>query len=210
MFQEFFRKYISNQFKKPSGLIGRFLERGMSKRTTTDAKWTISFLDIQPTSKILEVGFGGGFAAELASQKVTQGFFAGIDHSEMMVQIASKRNANAIKAGRMELKQGGAEDVAYPDESFDIIYSLHSIYFWDNPVECLKGFRRVLSPGGSLAVTIQPKNRWRDDQVSTPGMDFFFGDQIIEMFNMAGFKNVRMETFSDKEGARLHCILGNK
>jgi len=210
MIPEFFRTYISNQFKKPSGLIGRFLERGMSQRTTTDAKWTISLLDLQPTSKILEVGFGGGFAAKLASQKATQGFFTGIDHSETMVQIARKRNTNSIQTGKMELKQGDAENVAYPDESFDIIYSLHSIYFWDNPVECLKGFRRVLSPGGLLAVTIQPKNRWRDDQISTPGMDFFFGDQVVEMFKKAGYKNVRMETLSDKEGARLHCILGNK
>jgi len=210
MIPELFQTYISNQFKKPSGLIGRFLERGMSQRTTTDAKWTISLLDLQPTSKILEVGFGGGFAAQLASQKATQGFFTGIDHSETMVQIASKRNANSIQTGKMELKQGDAENIVYPDESFDIIYSLHSIYFWDNPVKCLKGFRRLLSPGGLLAVTIQPKNRWRDDQISTPGMDFFFGDQVVEMFKKAGFMNIRMETLSDKEGARLHCILGNK
>jgi len=201
---------MSNQFKKPSGFVGRFLERGMSKRTTIDAKWTISLLEIQPTSRILEVGFGGGLAAELASQKSHQGYFTGIDHSVTMVQIARKRNAKAINLGRMELKQGGAEKVAGLEDSFDIIYSLHSIYFWENPLECLKGFRNVLEPDGLLAITIQPKNRWRDDQINSPGMNFFFGDQIVELFKNAEFRNIRMETYSDHEGPRLHCILGNK
>lgn len=210
MFPEFARKYLSNQFKKPSGLIGRFIERGMSKRTSFDAEWTISLVGIQSASRMLEIGFGGGLAAELASQKAPQGFLAGIDHSDTMVRVASKRNAKAIKAGKMELQQGEASFVPYPDESFDIIYSLHSIYFWRNPIECLRGFRQKLIPGGLLAITIQPKNRWREDQVNTPGMAFFMGEQIVEMFNWAGYQNTRMETFSDEEGARLHCILGNK
>ena len=208
MLSESIRKYISNQFKKPSGLFGRFIERGMSKRTTVDAEWTISLLNIQPASRMLEIGFGGGLAAELAIKKAPDGFLAGIDHSNTMVEIASKRNADAIKAGRMILKQGGAESISYPDESFDIIYSLHSIYFWDNPVECVKSYRKILKSGGSLAITIQPKNRWRDDQINTPGMDFFLGDQIVEMFNAAGYQDVRMETLSDSEGAKLHCIIG--
>lgn len=209
MLPKFIRNYISNQFKKPSGLFGRFIEKGMSERTTSDARWTLSLLDIQPTSKILEIGFGGGIAAQLASRDASKGHFAGIDHSDTMVQIASKRNVEAIKAGRMELTQGGAENVPYPDNSFDIIYSLHSIYFWKDPTECLKGFQRILKPKGLLAITIQPKNRWRDDQINTPGMNFFIGDQIVEMFKSAGFQNVRMETLSDIEGPRLHCILGN-
>jgi ubiquinone/menaquinone biosynthesis C-methylase UbiE len=125
MLPEFIRTYLSNQFSKPSGLFGRYIEKGMSKRTTLDAEWTISHLDIQPTSRLFEIGFGGGVAAQLASQQASQGFVAGIDHSETMVQIASKRNAEAVKAKRMELTQGDAGTVPYSDGSFDIVYSLN-------------------------------------------------------------------------------------
>jgi ubiquinone/menaquinone biosynthesis C-methylase UbiE len=207
---EFIRKYISGQFGRPSGVFGRMIERSMSKRTTVDAEWTLSLLNIQPTSYILEIGFGGGVSTQLASQKASQGFVAGIDHSTIMVQAASKRNAGAIKAGRMELKQGDAGDIPYPDESFDIVFSLHSIYFWHNPHECLQGFRRVLKPGGLLAITIQPKNKWREEQLNTSGMILFFGNQICEMFSAAGFQNVRMESHTENEEISLQCILGNK
>jgi len=154
----------------------------MSKRTTSDAEWTVSLLNIQPKSRILEIGFWGGVSAQLASKEASKGFVAGIDHSATMVQAARKRNADAIKSGRMELNQGDAASVPYPDESFDIVFSLHSIYFWNNPVECLKGFRRVLKPGGLLAITIQPKNKWRKEQIDSPGITLFSGKKLRKCF----------------------------
>ena len=210
MIPKFFRKYISGQFGKPSRLLGRMIEKGMSKRTTGDAEWTISLLNIQPSSRVLEIGFGGGVSTQLASQTATQGFVAGIDHSATMVQAASKRNVGAIKAGRMALKQGDAASVFYPDESFDIVFSLHSIYFWKDPAECIKGFRRALKPGGLLAITIQPKDRWRQEQLDVPGMTLFFGNQIGEMFSSAGFQNIRIESYTENGEISLECILGNK
>ncbi|MEP6693446.1 MAG: class I SAM-dependent methyltransferase [Chloroflexota bacterium] len=149
-------------------------------------------------------------AAHLASQKASQGFVAGIDHSAAMVRVASKRNADAIKSLRMELGQGDAGSIPYPDDSFDIVFSVHSIYFWKDAIQCLKGFRRVLKPGGLLAITIQPKNRWRQEETDPPGMTLFFGDQIKEMFSSAGFHNIQMESYTESGETSLECILGSK
>jgi len=210
MFPRLFRKYISSQFGKPSGLLGRMIEKRMTERTTMDAEWTISLLNIQPHSRVLEIGFGGGVSTQMASQKATQGFVAGIDHSDTMVQAASQRNAEAIEAGRMELKKSDAASVPYPDESFDVVLSLHSIYFWKNALECLKGFRRVLKPGGLLAITIQPKDRWRKEQVDVPGMNLFFGNELAQMFASAGFQNIQTESHTENGEISLQCILGKK
>jgi SAM-dependent methyltransferase len=210
MFPEFLRRYISSQFGKPRGLFGRMIEKGMTKRTIVDAEWTVSLLNIQPNSHVLEIGFGGGGSTQLASQKASQGFVAGIDHSDTMVQAASNRNAAAIKAGRMQLRQGDAASIPYPNESFDIVFSLHSIYFWKEPIECIKGFRRVLKSGGLLAITIQPKDRWRKEQIDAPGMTLFFGDEIAEMFNAAGLQHIRMESYTENGETNLQCVLGIK
>jgi len=208
--KEFIRKQVSRQFGKPTGLFGRVIEKRMSKRTAGDSKWTVSLLDIQPKSRILEIGFGGGVSTQFASNEATEGFVAGIDHSTTMVQVARERNADAIKAGRMEFNHGDAASVPYPDDSFDIVFSLHSIYFWTNPLECLKGFRRVLKPGGLLAITIQPKDRWGEEQIGSPGMTMFFGDQVADLFSSAGFKNVRTESLTESGEVSLQCILGTK
>ena len=210
MFREFVRKHVSKQFGKPSGLFGRMIEKRMSKRTAGDAKWTVSLLDIQPKSRVLEIGFGGGVSTQLASKEASEGFVAGIDHSTTMVRVASERNAAAIKGGHMELKHGDAASIVYPDDSFDTVFSIHSIYFWDNPVECLKGIHRVLKPGGTLAITIQPKSRWGKEQSGSPGMTLFSGSQVGELFSSAGFRNVRTESSTENGEISLQCILGTR
>lgn len=160
------RQFIMGQFSNPSGLFGRFIGNGMARRNVYDAKWTVSLLDIQPASRVLEIGFGPGVSTQIASEKADKGFVAGIDHSGTMVQAARKRNAQAIKAGRVELRQGDVSSLPYPDDTFDIAFSLHSIYFWHDPFSCLQELRRVLKPGGLLAITIQPKDKWNEDVIN--------------------------------------------
>ena len=208
--KDFIRKQVSRQFGKPSGVLGRLIERRMSKRTAGDAKWTVSLLHIQPKSRVLEIGFGGGVSTQLASQAASEGFVAGMDLSRTMVEVARERNADAIKAGRVELKQGDAASVPYPDDSFDIVFSLHSIYFWRDPLACLTEFRRVLKPGGLLAITIQPKNRWGKELIGAPGMTLFFGDQVADLFASAGLQSVRTESSTENGEVSLECILGTK
>jgi len=205
--QEKVRSFITKQFGNPSGLLGRFIGNRMARGNVYDAQWTISLLNIQPHHRILEIGFGPGVSTQMASAKASKGFVAGIDHSETMVQAANQRNANAIRSGRMELKQGDVTALPYPDQSFDIVYSLHSIYFWQNPVDCLKEIKRVLKPDGLLAITIQPKDKW-NPRVDSTIMTLYFGKDLAALFSDAGYRNVRVE-FSPPENKRfLECILG--
>ncbi len=126
--QERVRNFITKQFGNPSGVLGKFIGNGMARRNVYDAEWTVSLLNIQSHHHLLEIGFGPGVSTQLASQKASKGFVAGIDHSKTMVQAASQRNAAAIRAGLMELKQGEVASLPYSDQSFDIA-SIMTLYF---------------------------------------------------------------------------------
>jgi ubiquinone/menaquinone biosynthesis C-methylase UbiE len=206
--QEKLRNYISRQFGNPSGLLGRFIGNGMARRNAHDAEWTISLLNIQPHQRLLEIGFGPGVSTQMASEKATEGFVAGLDHSKDMVQAASQRNAIAIQSGRVELRQGEVSSLPYSDGSFDIVYSIHSIYFWRNPVDCLKEIKRVLKPGGLLAITIQPKDKWRPN-VDPRVMTLYFGNELASLLPEAGFRDVRVEVkvTPGQHQRYLECIL---
>jgi ubiquinone/menaquinone biosynthesis C-methylase UbiE len=207
--RERLRHFITKQFSNPSGFFGKFIGNGMAKRNVYDAQWTISLLSIQPHHRILEIGFGPGVSTQMASEKASQGFVAGIDHSRTMVEVASRRNATGIRSGRIELKQGDVAALSYPDESFDIAYSLHSIYFWQKPVDCLKELRRVLKPGGSLAITIQPKDKWARN-IDADIMTLYDGKDVVSMFSEAGYRQVHMEIPPQGENVSLECIIGVK
>ncbi len=210
MLRDMLASFFWRQFGKPSGLFGRFIGNKMAQGNAYDASWTISLLDIQPESRVLEIGFGPGVSTQFASEKAPKGFVAGIDHSRTMVQAARKRNATAIRAGQMDLKQGDVASVPYPDQSFDRAFSLHSIYFWDNPLDSVKELRRVLKPGGLLAITIQPKDKWSAGQQRASGLrKLYFGADLVSMFAEAGLRDVSVEVPSEPDKP-LECVLGVK
>jgi SAM-dependent methyltransferase len=199
---------IDAQTRKPTGLLGRLVGSTMVRMNEPAARWTVSLLDLQPESHVLEVGFGPGVAIQYASEKASEGFVAGIDYSETMVQTARKRNAAAIRAGRVDLKHGDVSDLPYPDESFDKAFAIHSILFWPKPVDCLKELRRVLKPNGLLAITIVPKGR-RPDLPPELGT-VYDSDEVAAMLSDAGFRDVRVETSSEQVKFRPDCVLGVK
>jgi ubiquinone/menaquinone biosynthesis C-methylase UbiE len=126
-----------------------------------------------------------------------------------MTDAASQRNVQAIQSGRMELKQGDVASLPFPDGSFDIALSLHSIYFWQNPVECLREIKRVLKPDGMLAITILPKDKWVQ-ALDASAMTLYFGKDIASMFSEAGYRNVHVQIPPVEDRKSLECVIGLK
>ena len=78
----------------------------MAMKNGDRSMWVFSLLDLKSTDKVLEIGFGPG--ADIARASRIAQFVAGVDHSDLMVRQATKRNAVAIQEGRVELKLGTA------------------------------------------------------------------------------------------------------
>ncbi len=202
-------RFIAGQSRKPTGFFGRLVANSMARGNEYEIAWTVSLLNIQADDHVLEVGFGPGVGIQLVSQQATNGLTAGVDLSKTMVQVARKRNADAIRAGRVELKQGDVAALPYGDASFDKAFAIHSIYFWPKATQGLQELRRVLKAGGLLAITVLPKDKWE----RTPPSDIFslYGAGDIErLFSESGFREVRVETSPEPEKFPGVCVLGVK
>jgi len=101
-----FNTALNKHYRCPKGIMGRIAGEVMVRQHRPETAWTLHLLDIQPTDTVLEVGFGAGQGIKLAAERVTSGRIRGIDLSEEMVRVATRRNASAIKAGRVALSQG--------------------------------------------------------------------------------------------------------
>lgn len=185
----------------PTGLIGRLLGRIMAWHNGPDAEWTLGCLDVGDGDRVLEVGFGPGHALGLLARRHPGATAFGIDHSEAMLKAASARNREAVRAGRMELRLGSVTDLPFAPESFDRVFSIHCIYFWDAPVDGLKEIHRVLKPGGRLAVTVRDGER----EAYRP----FKPDGLETMFRQAGFSAVEIR-HNDRPEHPLICAVGTQ
>ncbi|HEY3376987.1 MAG TPA: methyltransferase domain-containing protein [Armatimonadota bacterium] len=203
------QRYIAAKFRNPTGLVGRLVGNMMVRGNQVEQEWTVSRLGIQPTDHVLEIGYGPGDALQYAVQKARH--VSGIDFSETMRQVARKRNAAAIRAGQVELKQGEVLSMPYADASFDKIYTIHCFYFWAKPLDVLREIQRVLKPGGLLAVTINPKDRWPRKPLPPPDLfTLYSADEVAQLLSDAGFNEVRVETHARPDKFPGACILGTK
>lgn len=202
-------RFIARQLRKPTGLVGRFVGAGLARGNAYEAHWTVALLNLQPTSHVLELGFGPGVAVQDAAAKTPLGRVAGVDFSDAMVRLARRRNRAAVDAGRVDLQRGDASALPFADASFDAVYAIHLIYFWSQPNACLQEARRVLKPDGALAVTIMPRDNWPVER--TPPADIFTlysGDEVAQLLQDAGFHDMRVEASPHPDQFPGVCVLG--
>ena len=206
---------IGRQARKPSGWLGKMLYGHLAARGHRSlTNWAMGFVNIQPPDHVLDVGCGGGMAIKLIAGIAVEGFVAGVDHSEDMVQQALKRNAAAARAGRVEIKHGSVAALPYGDESFDKVVAIETFYFWPDPVANLQEVRRVMKPGGLLALAMEGSKESTDQQKQTElaaRMEFplYFGAEAVEMLTAAGFSRAWFESAPD-QGYGWLCALGVK
>jgi ubiquinone/menaquinone biosynthesis C-methylase UbiE len=103
------------QFGRPSGLLGRAVGRLMAAKNHYMNQLAVEVLNVQPDDQVLEIGFGPGRAIEMVAAGMTNGFVSGVDHSEVMLRQAAKRNRKLIEAGRVELRQASVSRLPYAD-----------------------------------------------------------------------------------------------
>jgi SAM-dependent methyltransferase len=195
---------VFGQFLRPHGFRGRAAGWVMATRGSNRERniWAVGLLDVQPHDRVLEIGFGPGIAIQEFARRATNGHVVGVDHSEVMVQQARKRNAAAVRAGRVDLRLGSAEALPRFDAPFDKILAVNSLLFWDDPVARLKELHDRLRPGGQIAIVYQPRGPGSTNEVAART-----GQEIAEHFATVGLTNVRVETLALQPTAVV-CVLG--
>lgn len=108
---------------------------------------------LHPGEVVLDLGSGGGIDVLLSAQRVAPGGWAyGLDMTEEMVELA---RANAGRAGveNVTFLLGTMENIPLPDNSVDVIISNCVVNLAADKAEVLREARRVLRPGGRLAMS---------------------------------------------------------
>ena len=200
------RLIVVRQFGKPSGLLGVPAGLIMEYRPSNRIRnlRTVNLLDIQPGDLVLEIGSGPGLAVQKVASLATRGKVVGIDHSESMVKRAASRNASAIASGLVELHVASVYGMPSFRAPFDKAFAVNVYMFWRDKVEALGKLSKVLRPGGTLALTLQPRQaRATDDDAELVGAD------IARDMRAAGFSDIGTTVFEMKP-VNAVCVCGTK
>jgi ubiquinone/menaquinone biosynthesis C-methylase UbiE len=128
-----------------------------------------------------------------------------------MVAAARKRNAVGIRTGKVDLRYGDAAHLPFADSTFDKAFSIHSIYFWPDPIAVLTGIYRVLKPNGMLVLTVLPKEKWNPDNpnlAGTPECKPYSGEELKDLLTKAGFHDLKIESDPNPATPSNYSIIG--
>ena len=165
-------------------------------------EWLVETANIPEGARVLDIACGRGAVLFPAAERVGPGGqVIGIDLADGM---ARETDAEIQRRGltQAEARQMDAENLTFPDSSFDFVLCGFSLQFLPHLDRALSEFKRVLKPGGRVAVTTWGEDDerwdWYADLREAYGAVMRLGSQSLEKpediqswFSQAGFVDIQ-------------------
>jgi ubiquinone/menaquinone biosynthesis C-methylase UbiE len=204
--------YLARQARKPNKWLGRPFLWAMNLSHSALTDWGLQQVFIEPDFKVLDIGCGGGRTIQKLSSVAAEGLVCGVDYSSGSVAVARSKNAQLIKDGSGEIRQGSVSQLPFPDDYFDVATAVETQYYWPDLVNDMKEVRRVLKPGGHFAVIAETYRGGRFDSLMAPVMKLLSSSSLSvqdqrELFVSAGYDDVKVIEEKNKGWI---CAIGEK
>ncbi len=120
----------------------------ISKSLSISTDQTMRVAKVRPGEKVLDVATGTGITAIAARERTAH--VAGIDLTPELIETA-KVNAKEVGFHDIDFREGDAEALPFPDESFDVVLSTCGHMFAPDQPTVAKELARVTKKNGRVA-----------------------------------------------------------
>jgi ubiquinone/menaquinone biosynthesis C-methylase UbiE len=209
-------KKFAEQLRKPHGQLANYVGQQMNLGNRGLNEFVQK--NITNGDTILEIGYGNGHFYKEIFEKYPDVKISGIDLSKAMYTEAIATNAGFIANGMLNLHCGSSDALPFADNSFDKIFCVNVVYFWQKPEEHLKEILRVLKPNGKFFAGIRTKETMQQMPFTQYGFAMYTPDEWETVVKQNGFKNTsfipntEIEVGFDGTETELHsaCVWGEK
>jgi ubiquinone/menaquinone biosynthesis C-methylase UbiE len=165
------------------------------------ARRLVDLAGISPGSDLIDVACGRG--AVLLAAAPLAGSLTGIDVSPGMIELA-RTDLRAAGVESVDLQVMDAEQMTFAEASFDVVTAAFVLFFLPDPARAMAEFRRLLRPGGVVAVSTwaeeDPRWVWEDDLIAAAGTpqrravqrSFSDAEEVVDLLTSTGFADVHV------------------
>jgi SAM-dependent methyltransferase len=168
----------------------------------------LRLLDLQPGRRVLDVACGpGNFTRRFARAVAPGGLAVGLDGSRTMLERAAKiRPAHPAPV----YVRADATRLPFRDETFDAVCCFAALHMFEEPWNALADMRRVLRPGGRIALLTSCRRGSGPFGTTTAligaasGQRMFGREEVLAALRLEGFGErwQRVSGFAQFVGAR--------
>jgi len=188
---------VASQLRKPTGEFGVEIGDFMHKGNADSYKYLLEVIFWQKGVRVMEVGMGAGMHIKALVQSISCKSYLGLDYSETMIEEAKKHTAGI---NDISFVCGNAEEMDVLDGSCDILFTINTVYFYENPLGVFKEMYRVLGKDGKVVIG----KRTKEDldllsNITDHGFNKLSGEQVENYMREAGFSDVSTVVYADSE-----------
>jgi ubiquinone/menaquinone biosynthesis C-methylase UbiE len=191
---------MASQYKSMSmdrWTSGAHYDRWMGRWSRLLAREFVSWLAAPAGLRWIDVCCGSGVVTETIVERAAPHSVMGVDASAQQIEFAREHRAHPS----VSFETGDAMTLRFPDATFDVAVCGLGLNFIPSPARALEEFRRVVSPGGTIAVYV-----W--DYVSGAMFVRHFWDAAIAVDTESAGKFVRACAGSSYAFRQLRRLLG--
>jgi len=183
---------LAAQLRQPTGQSGIQTGEWMNRGNVQMNLDTIDVLNATAGDTILEIGMGNGFFVNNILQKHSSIKYTGADFSEVMVAEAKRINAAWVNKNQATFILSDVAALPFKDAGFNKIFTINTIYFWEDAVKILKELKRMLLPKGKLIITLRPKRQMKNYPFVKYGFNMFAKEEVLQLLAQNGFTLLRV------------------
>ena len=177
-------KAIAKQLSHPKGEDGIKTGDLMQQGNADMCNHTVELLNSQANDFILEIGPGNGSHVSGILSRGENIRYFGVDVSETMVSQAIGNNKN----NSAKFVLGNGIDLPYPNDHFDKIFTVNTLYFWQDTASVLAEIKRVIKPTGQFFLAFRSEDFMKHLPFTQFGFTLYSQKKATEILEKAGFK----------------------
>lgn len=198
MKKEYIYKYLVQQCKHPTGMIGSRMTKIWNKRFVDMTMWGLEGIHFSIEDSILDVGCGGGAIVSKLSKLSPNGKIYGIDISTVAVKNAKKKNKYLIQRNKVDIMQSSVEKLPFSMNMFDKVFAIQTHMYWSDVRRGLQELARVVKPMGRCYIICEK------DKVEYHLPQYKEWMDMVTLLNDVGFSKVKYKT--SKYWVKYECI----
>ena len=189
---------IASQLKHPTGEKGIEMGNMMNETNINMTRHSIQNLQIEAGNKILELGHGNAGHVEFIFEQAENIKYYGLEMSELMFQEARQINRNYVSQKQAFFAIYDGNTIPFDDHSFHKIFTVNTIYFWQEPEKLLSEIYRVLQPKGILCITFAEESFMKQLPFTQFEFELYSTEKVEKLIEKSSFKIINKETLKEK------------
>ncbi len=146
----------------------------------------VEYLHLKKDASVLDVDCGDGeFLLDLRRKHGHRGTLRGIDLSSQLISKARKIQEEERISPKIQFYRGDASSTYTPDDSFDVVVSLFSLYHFSDKEKVLLEWKRILKPGGKIVFATASKENKPEHQRFKKLAEQITGKRAHEQFSLS-------------------------